>query len=335
MLCLCLPVTGAARCSLLRWNAGAPPARNGSSLGVLLLVLLSMLPPMSLCLAAAVETYHLLSQRWFTHASPTLFNAGTPRPQLSSCFLVCMKNDSIEGAHAVWICFGSAGGLPACNGPAGDACARHSCQLVRALLQESMTLSRSVPAFPSQRAALGCLCTTSGPQGPTYAAPTAQVMALCPCSACSMTQVRDRNKEESLAARESPMCHNVRLPHALTVQLATSTRAAASARALLPCTASPGTRTSLIGCALPLQTKAALPLLFLLSAIAGSSSCQSHCLLPCAAICARTTARRRLVRGTCFMRSGSLTSSCGAWRYVALCAARCAAVSGNVASQLS
>lgn len=48
---------------------------------------------------SAVETYHLLSQRWFTHASPTLFNAGTPRPQLSSCFLVCMKNDSIEGAR--------------------------------------------------------------------------------------------------------------------------------------------------------------------------------------------------------------------------------------------
>eukprot|EP00887_Chlorella_sp_A99_P005889 scaffold1.g5889.t1 len=47
----------------------------------------------------AVETYHLLSQRWFTHASPTLFNAGTPRPQLSSCFLICMKNDSIEGIY--------------------------------------------------------------------------------------------------------------------------------------------------------------------------------------------------------------------------------------------
>ena len=45
---------------------------------------------------SAVATYHLLSERWFTHASPTLFNAGTPRPQLSSCFLVCMKNDSIE-----------------------------------------------------------------------------------------------------------------------------------------------------------------------------------------------------------------------------------------------
>lgn len=37
---------------------------------------------------AAVQTYNLLSERWFTHASPTLFNAGTPRPQLSSCFLV-------------------------------------------------------------------------------------------------------------------------------------------------------------------------------------------------------------------------------------------------------
>ena len=40
---------------------------------------------------AAIHTYHLMSERWFTHASPTLFNAGTPRPQLSSCFLVAMK----------------------------------------------------------------------------------------------------------------------------------------------------------------------------------------------------------------------------------------------------
>eukprot|EP00879_Flechtneria_rotunda_P027044 GHRR01028903.1.p1 GENE.GHRR01028903.1~~GHRR01028903.1.p1 ORF type:complete len:385 (+),score=113.21 GHRR01028903.1:136-1290(+) len=48
---------------------------------------------------AAVQTYHLLSERWFTHASPTLFNAGTPRPQLSSCFLVCTKSDSIEGIY--------------------------------------------------------------------------------------------------------------------------------------------------------------------------------------------------------------------------------------------
>ncbi|KAJ0097161.1 hypothetical protein Patl1_27663 [Pistacia atlantica] len=48
---------------------------------------------------SVLKTYHLMSQRWFTHASPTLFNAGTPRPQLSSCFLICMKDDSIEGIY--------------------------------------------------------------------------------------------------------------------------------------------------------------------------------------------------------------------------------------------
>ncbi|GAA5997694.1 ribonucleoside-diphosphate reductase large subunit [Rhodotorula paludigena] len=47
----------------------------------------------------AIETYDLMSQRYFTHASPTLFNAGTPHPQLSSCFLVTMKDDSIEGIY--------------------------------------------------------------------------------------------------------------------------------------------------------------------------------------------------------------------------------------------
>ena len=48
---------------------------------------------------AAIETYDLMSQKFFTHASPTLFNAGTPRPQLSSCFLLTMKEDSIEGIY--------------------------------------------------------------------------------------------------------------------------------------------------------------------------------------------------------------------------------------------
>jgi ribonucleoside-diphosphate reductase alpha subunit len=47
----------------------------------------------------ALETYNLMSNKWFTHASPTLFNAGTPRPQLSSCFLLSMKGDSIEGIY--------------------------------------------------------------------------------------------------------------------------------------------------------------------------------------------------------------------------------------------
>ena len=45
------------------------------------------------------ETYDLMSQKYFTHATPTLFNSGTPRPQMSSCFLVAMKDDSIEGIY--------------------------------------------------------------------------------------------------------------------------------------------------------------------------------------------------------------------------------------------
>ena len=47
----------------------------------------------------AIETYNLLSEKWFIHATPTLFNAGTPKPQLSSCFLLTMKDDSIEGIY--------------------------------------------------------------------------------------------------------------------------------------------------------------------------------------------------------------------------------------------
>lgn len=48
---------------------------------------------------AAVETYNLMSEGWFTHATPTLFNAGTPKPQMSSCFLLTMKGDSISGIY--------------------------------------------------------------------------------------------------------------------------------------------------------------------------------------------------------------------------------------------
>lgn len=46
-----------------------------------------------------LETYNLLSQKYFTHATPTLFNAGTPNPQMSSCFLTCIKDDSIDGIY--------------------------------------------------------------------------------------------------------------------------------------------------------------------------------------------------------------------------------------------
>ena len=46
-----------------------------------------------------IEMYNLLSNKWYTHATPTLFNAGTPRPQMSSCFLLTMKSDSIFGFY--------------------------------------------------------------------------------------------------------------------------------------------------------------------------------------------------------------------------------------------
>ncbi len=50
-------------------------------------------------LESAIKTYNLMSEGWFTHATPTLFNSGTPKPQMSSCFLLTMKEDSIEGIY--------------------------------------------------------------------------------------------------------------------------------------------------------------------------------------------------------------------------------------------
>jgi ribonucleoside-diphosphate reductase alpha chain len=50
-------------------------------------------------LQSVIETYDLMSKKFFTHATPTLFNAGTPKPQMSSCFLLTMKDDSIDGIY--------------------------------------------------------------------------------------------------------------------------------------------------------------------------------------------------------------------------------------------
>lgn len=50
-------------------------------------------------IASAINTYHMMSEGWFTHATPTLFNAGTPKPQMSSCFLLQMSEDSISGIY--------------------------------------------------------------------------------------------------------------------------------------------------------------------------------------------------------------------------------------------
>jgi ribonucleoside-diphosphate reductase alpha chain len=48
---------------------------------------------------SVIETYELMSKKYFTHATPTLFNSGTPKPQMSSCFLLTMKEDSIDGIY--------------------------------------------------------------------------------------------------------------------------------------------------------------------------------------------------------------------------------------------
>ena len=63
----------------------------------------------------AINTYNMISQKWFTHATPTLFNSGTPRPQMSSCFLLDMQDDSIDGIyktlHQTALISKSAGGI--------------------------------------------------------------------------------------------------------------------------------------------------------------------------------------------------------------------------------
>jgi ribonucleoside-diphosphate reductase alpha chain len=64
---------------------------------------------------SVIETYDLISQKWFTHATPTLFNSGTRNPQMSSCFLLAMQDDSIEGIyqtlHQTALISKSAGGI--------------------------------------------------------------------------------------------------------------------------------------------------------------------------------------------------------------------------------
>ncbi len=50
-------------------------------------------------LEAVIDTYELMSKKYFTHATPTLFNSGTPKPQMSSCFLLTMQDDSIDGIY--------------------------------------------------------------------------------------------------------------------------------------------------------------------------------------------------------------------------------------------
>ena len=66
-------------------------------------------------LESVLETYNMISLKWYTHATPTLFNAGTKQPQMSSCFLLTMKDDSIDGIyetlHRCSLISKSAGGI--------------------------------------------------------------------------------------------------------------------------------------------------------------------------------------------------------------------------------
>ena len=75
---------------------------------------------------AAIETYDLMSRRYFTHATPTLFNAGTPQPQMSSCFLLVMKNDSIDSIYDTLkqcaLISKSAGGIGVAVSHSGQGC---------------------------------------------------------------------------------------------------------------------------------------------------------------------------------------------------------------------
>jgi ribonucleoside-diphosphate reductase alpha chain len=107
-------------------------------------------------LDAAVETYELMSQRWFTHATPTMFNAGTPQPQMSSCFLLSMKEDSIDGARAPRRGPRPAPASRATRPRAPPARRLRSSRAPRPPLQASSTPSRSAPASQSRRAGSAC-----------------------------------------------------------------------------------------------------------------------------------------------------------------------------------
>ena len=105
----------------------------------------------------ALETYNLMSQKMFTHATPTLFNAGTPRPQLSSCFLLNVKEDrcGIYPNHKTHVFAGLLRFYIAYG------CLYSCCVLHLAALKASTILSSLARAFPSTLVASALRCTTS------------------------------------------------------------------------------------------------------------------------------------------------------------------------------
>jgi Ribonucleotide reductase, all-alpha domain/Ribonucleotide reductase, barrel domain len=113
-----------------------------------------------------LQTYNLMSERYFTHASPTLFSAGTPNAQMSSCFLIAMKEDSIEGIYDTLkqcaMISKSAGGI---------GLSIHNIRATGLVLSFSRVLRNVVLMWSSAL---------------TLRVPMATPMVLCPCYAHSM-----------------------------------------------------------------------------------------------------------------------------------------------------
>jgi hypothetical protein len=115
----------------------------------------------------ANETYNLMSERYFTYASPILFNAGTPHPQLSSCFLVCTKDDSIEGIYNT---FKVRKFSKFSNSPRIDQFSTVLLVTVCPGLSQHRVCSSSLPAPTSATATVSSV----GPRSPVFTAPPLQ-----------------------------------------------------------------------------------------------------------------------------------------------------------------
>lgn len=124
------------------------------------------------------------SQKLFTHATPTLFNAGTPRPQLSSCFLMTVKEDSIEGIYDTLkqcACISKfAGGKAAHNGSSPRGCGVARPTFIIPCMTHNSYPGVQVSGSPFTTSELGK--AISGAQ-------TVPLMVLCLCCGSSMTQV--------------------------------------------------------------------------------------------------------------------------------------------------
>jgi hypothetical protein len=198
---------------------------------------------------AALETYELMSQRFFTHATPTLFNAGTTRPQLSSCFLLTMTEDSIEGIYdTLKRCACISKCVPSLRPPPHAESRRRLVVAYAgrgvALAPEGAVWSSEVSCARREGATRRAVCACRSRRSPS-------ISVSCALSTCTgtpeasalrcTTSARPTRTSAARTARRTGLC---RCSASSTTRRATSTRAAASARARSRCTSSRGTPTS-------------------------------------------------------------------------------------------